>query len=82
MFALFFMIAIYISRSSKNYDHKYTLQCHLCRGRLMNMLMKLLTVNNNHLPLIKIFTVYRRLAFVLIFTENGACAHIWQVKQK
>ena len=48
----------------------------------MNMLMKLLTVNNNHLPLIKIFTVYRRLAFVLIFTENCACAHIWQVKQK
>ena len=27
MFVLFFLIAIYISESLKNYDQKYTLQC-------------------------------------------------------
>ena len=36
MFVLFFLIAIYISESLKNYDHKYTLQYHLRRGPLMN----------------------------------------------
>ena len=37
VFLLFFLIAIYISRGLKSYDHKYTLQYHLCRGRLMNI---------------------------------------------
>ena len=48
MFALFYLIAIYISGSLKNYDRKYTLQRHLCRGAVNEynlLLMKLFTVN-------------------------------------
>ena len=30
MFVLFVLIAMYISESSKNYNHKYTLQYHPC----------------------------------------------------
>ena len=33
MFALFVLIAICISGSSENYNHKYSMHCHLCRGR-------------------------------------------------
>ena len=29
-----------------------------------------------------LLSIYRRLAFVLIFPKNCACAHIWQAKQK
>ena len=38
MFILFFLTAIYISGSLKNYVQKYTLQCQLCRGRLTNII--------------------------------------------
>ena len=58
MFVLFVLIATYILGRSKNYNHKYTLQCHLCRGLLMIDCI-LFTVNNNNSPLIKTFIVIR-----------------------
>ena len=60
MFILFALIAIYISRSLKKYDHKYTLQISSLQRTVNEYdlpVIKLLTVNNNYLPLIKIFTV-------------------------
>ena len=58
MFVLFVLIATYILGRSKNYNHKYTLQCHLCRGLLMIDCI-LFTVNNNNSLLIKTFIVNR-----------------------
>ena len=56
MFILFYLTAICISGSLKNYDRKYAVnvinEYHL-------PLIKVFTVNNGYLPLIKIFTVNR-----------------------
>ena len=73
MFVLFVLIAIYISGTLKNYDHKYILQFHLCRGdgKYHLPLIKLFTANNNYLPLIKNFTVNNYyLPLMKLFTGN------------
>ena len=54
MFVLLDLIAICNSGSSKNYNHRYTLQ-----WRFYLPLIKLITVNDNYLLLIKIFTANR-----------------------
>ena len=67
LFVLFVLITIYISGSLVNYSHKDTLQCQLCRGRSMNIilpLIKLVTVNDNYLQLIKTFTVNRIIIYL------------------
>ena len=72
MFALFYVIAIYISGSLKYYERNYTVQ----QERVVNeyhsplALMKSFTVNNNYILLIKIFFINRIICILLIELVN------------